>query len=146
MTYSDEGLELTKQFEGCKLKAYQDQGGVWTIGYGHTRGVKAGDVCTQEQADAWLQEELASAANFVESSIDVEITQGQFDALVDFVYNLGPRALKYSTLRALINSGQMDRAADEFKRWNHIGKVENAGLTRRRTAEKAMFEGKPWDK
>lgn len=141
MAYSEEGYALTKSFEGCRLKAYQDQGGVWTIAYGHTKGVKMGDVCTQEQADAWLQEELASAASFVENSIDVELAQGQFDALVDFTYNLGPGALKYSTLRALVNSGQMDRAAGEFRRWNHVNKVEVEGLTRRRAAEAAMFRG-----
>lgn len=146
MTYSEAGYALTKSFEGCRLTAYRDQGGVLTIAYGHTKGVKAGDTCTQEQADAWLQEELESAAGFVRNSIDVELTQGQFDALVDFTYNLGPGALKYSTLRALINSGQMDRAAGQFQRWNHVNKVEVEGLTRRRAAERNLFEGKPWDK
>lgn len=144
MTYSNEGLEMTKFFEGLRLKAYQDEGGVPTIGYGHTAGVKEGDTCTQEQAEEWLKDELENAADFVRNSVEVELTQGQFDALVDFVYNLGPRALKYSTLRSLIQSGQMDRAANEFPRWNHVNGKVSKGLTARRLAEQKMFRGEPW--
>lgn len=144
MTYSPAGLELTKFFEGLRLKAYQDQGGVWTIGFGLTHGVREGDTCTQEQAEEWLKDELERASDFVCNSLDVELTQGQLDALTDFVYNLGPRAFKYSTLRSLIQSGQMERAAEEFLRRNHVNGKVVAGLTRRREAEKAMFEGRGW--
>lgn len=144
MQISKEGINLVKFFEGLRLKAYQDEGGVWTIGYGHTAGVKAGDSCTQEQADRWLKDELENAADFVRNSVEVELTQGQFDAIVDFVYNLGPRAFKYSTLRSLIQSGQMDRAANEFPRWNHVNGKVSKGLTARRLAEQKMFRGEPW--
>lgn len=144
MNMSDEGIQFLKSFEGCRLEAYQDQAGIWTIGYGHTAGVKEGDTCTQEQAERWLKDELENAADFVRNSVEVELTQGQFDAIVDFVYNLGPRAFKYSTLRSLIQSGQMDRAADEFPRWNHVNGKVSKGLTLRRLAEKAIFEGRDW--
>lgn len=147
MTYSEDGLALTKSFEGCRLKAYQDQGGVWTIGYGHTRGVKAGDVCTQEQAEEWLREDVAFTVASVNKLAPARfpVSQNQFDALVDFAFNLGAGALRTSTLLLKLICGDLPGAASEFARWNHVGGVENKGLTRRRAAEKSLFEGKPWE-
>jgi lysozyme len=145
MTYSEEGLKLTKHFEGCRLKAYQDQGGVWTIGYGSTLGVKEGDTCTHEQAEAWICEDLADAVSHVNRIVKVPITQTQFDALVDFVFNLGFGSLIKSKLYRKLKAGDYEGAADEFPRWNHVnGKVID-GLTRRRLAERAMFMGQPWE-
>lgn len=150
MTYSEDGLTLTKSFEGCRLKAYQDQGGVWTIGYGHTQYVNAGQTCSQELADAWLQTDLMSSANGVAIMVKVPLTQGQFDALVDFCFNLGRDPLRTSTLLRKLNSGDYGGAAEEFLKWDKVrinGVLTPAkGLTRRRAAEKSLFEGKPWDK
>lgn len=139
MEYSKKGFALTESFEGCSLVAYQDIVGVYTIGYGHTRGVKAGDVCTREQAEAWLQQDIADAVQSVNDQVTVPLTQGQFDALVDFVFNLGDKAFEASTLLRLINAGDMEAATNEFEKWSRAGGKVVAGLLRRRQAEKEEF-------
>ena len=101
-TYSDNGLGLTKKFEGLRLSAYADQVGVWTIGYGHTgQGVHAGLTITQDQADAFLESDVAGSVACVNRLVTSEINQNQFDALVDFVFNLGCASLASSTLLAV---------------------------------------------
>jgi lysozyme len=138
--YSSAGLALTKQFEGCELKAYQDQVGVWTIGYGHTgTDVKKGLTITEEQASTLLAADVAWAVTCVNKSVKVAINQNQFDALVDFVFNLGCANLGQSTLLRLLNSGDSSNAAKEFLRWNRAGGKVVAGLTRRRQAEMDLF-------
>lgn len=139
MDYSRDGLHLTKQFEGCRLVAYQDQVGVWTIGYGHTRGVTSGMTCTQEQAEAWLQEDIARVVDAINSGVTVVLTQGEFDALVDFGFNLGVHALKHSTLWRKLNDGDFEGAAAEFPKWDMAGGKHVAGLLRRRLAEQKRF-------
>jgi len=141
MNYSNQGIALTKQFESCSLTAYKDGGGVWTIGYGHTKGVKQGQTCTQQQADAWLAEDVASAVSAVNSMVRVPLTQGQFDALVDFAYNCGNEALQYSTLLRKLNGRDYSGAQEQFARWNQDNGVVVAGLTRRRAAEAKLFGG-----
>jgi lysozyme len=133
------GLELVKSFESCKLEAYKDGGGVWTIGWGHTGGVKEGQVCTQEQADAWLAEDLDQAESDVELYTRVELGQEQFDALVSFAFNLGGNALRKSTLLRKLNSGDTAGAAKEFPKWKFDNGKEVAGLLRRRLAEQELF-------
>lgn len=140
MKYSKTGLTLTESFEGVRLIAYQDSVGVWTIGYGHTRGVCAGMTCTQEQAEAWLLEDIAHAEANV-NRIAVVLTQGEFDALVDFDFNLGDGALNGSTLLVLVKAGKFDEAAQQFPRWDMAGGHHVAGLLRRRLAEQAEFTG-----
>jgi lysozyme len=140
MTYSEDGLHLTEQFEGCKLDAYQDSVGVATIGYGHTRNVTMGMTCTQEQAEQWLQEDVQSAADAVNRLVTVELTQQEFDALVDFTFNLGAGNLQSSTLLRLLNSGDYTGAAAEFQKWDKAGGQVLAGLLRRRQAEADMFD------
>jgi len=138
--YSSVGFELTKQFEGCELKAYQDQVGVWTIGYGHTgTDVKKGLTITEEQASTLLAADVAWAVTCVNKSVKVAINQNQFDALVDFVFNLGCANLGQSTLLRLLNAGDSSDAAKEFLRWNRAGGKVVAGLTRRRQAEMDLF-------
>ena len=138
--YSSTGLALTKQFEGCKLTAYQDQVGVWTIGYGHTgTDVKKGLTITEEQASILLAADVAWAVTCVNKSVKVTVNQNQFDALVDFVFNLGCANLGQSTLLRLLNSGDYSDAAKEFLRWNRAGGKVVAGLTRRRQAEMDLF-------
>lgn len=139
---SDKGLKLIAHFEGLKTRAYPDPksgGDPWTIGCGHTQGVKSGDVCTEEEAMDWLREDCKDAEDCIEAHIDVTLTQNQRDALISFVFNLGCHAVKNSTLFHLLNSGQYDAAAHQFIRWVSPGSNVEAGLKRRRTAEAALF-------
>ena len=140
MNIGPQGLELIKAFEGCKLTAYLDSVGVATIGYGHTKGVKMGDTCTQAQADAWLSEDLKDAEECVKAAVTVPMTQHEFDALVSFTFNLGCGNLRKSTLLRLLNNSDHDGAALEFRRWDKAGGQVLAGLTRRRDAESRLFE------
>ena len=137
---------LVRQFEGCKLQAYLDSAGVPNIGVGHTRGVKMGDRCSQQQADLWLTQDLDDAGAAVASLVKVPLTQDQFDALTDFVFNLGAKRLAESTLLILLNRRDYHGAAAQFSRWVYAdGKVLD-GLVRRRAAEAKLFmppEAKP---
>ena len=144
MQTSDKGIALIKQFEGCKLTAYQDSVGVWTIGYGWTqpvdgKSIRAGMTINQETAERLLKTGLVSYESDVSRLVKVGLTQGQFDALVSFTYNLGARSLSTSTLLRKLNAGDYAGAADEFLRWNKAGGKVLNGLTRRREAERALF-------
>ena len=144
MQTSENGIALIKQFEGCKLTAYQDSVGVWTIGYGWTQPVdgkpiRAGMTIKQETAERLLKAGLVSYESDVSRLVKVGVTQGQFDALVSFTYNLGARSLSTSTLLRKLNAGYYAGAADELLRWNKAGGKVLNGLTRRREAERALF-------
>ena len=144
MQTSDKGIALIKEFEGCKLTAYQDSVGVWTIGYGWTQPVdgkpiRAGMTIKQETAERLLKTGMVSYESDVSRLVKVGLTQGQFDALVSFTYNLGARSLSTSTLLRKLNAGDYAGAADEILRWNKAGGKVLNGLTRRREAERALF-------
>lgn len=144
MQTSDKGIALIKQFEGCKLTAYRDSVGVWTIGYGWTQPVdgkpiRAGMTIKQETAERLLKTGLVSYESDVSRTVKVGMTQGQFDATVSFTYNLGARSLSTSTLLRKLNAGDYAGAADEFLHWNKAGGKVLNGLTRRREAERALF-------
>ena len=140
MQYSKQGLALTEGFESCRLTAYQDIKGIWTIGWGHAGPeVEEGLVWTQNQADSQLVADLQKAENMVNTYVAVDLTQGQFDALVDFAFNLGVNAEKGSTLLKLVNAGNLDAAAEEFDKWDHSSGQVVAGLLRRREAETQEF-------
>jgi len=146
MKTSDAGIALVQQFEGCVLTAYPDPGNPstgepWTIGYGHTAGVKRGDTCTQEQATAWLREDLRFAEAAIQENVRVELTQGQFDALASFIFNVGQGAFRNSTLLKHLNAGDYKAAADQFDVWVNGASGPLPGLVRRRAAEKALFLG-----
>ena len=142
LTYSTKGLSLTEQFEGCRLTAYQDQVGIWTIGYGHTRpDVTAGMTITIDAAQALLAKDVSSAADCVNNLVEVTLTQEEFDALVDFVFNLGAGAFRGSTMLRDLNAGDFTSAAAQFDMWDHAGGAVVAGLLRRRQAEAELFEG-----
>lgn len=141
MRTSQKGIDLIKKFEGCRLEAYKCPAGIWTIGYGHTKGVKDGQIITQEQAEEFLREDLRIFEQTVESCVKVPLSQNQFDALVSFCYNCGSGALKTSTLLRLLNEGKYSSAADQFLRWNKAGGKVLVGLTRRREEEREMFLG-----
>ena len=140
MEYSKTGLLLTEQFESCRLAAYLDSKGVPTIGWGHTFGVNsATPPCTQEQADAWLLEDVQSAVGSVNRLVIAPLTQNEFDAVVDFVFNCGSGNFAGSTMLRLLNAGDYPGAANEFQLWDHASGQVVAGLLRRREAEKTEF-------
>ena len=140
MEYSQNGLLLTEQFEGCRLEAYQDSVGKWTIGYGHTWGINSSTPpCTQDQAAAWLAEDIQSAVGSVNRLVKVTLTQPEFDACCDFVFNVGVGNFAGSTMLKKLNAGDYAGAANEFDKWSFAGGVVVAGLLRRREAEKAEF-------
>jgi lysozyme len=129
--------------EGFRDIAYQDQGGIWTLGVGHTGGVKQGDVCTRQQAIAWLEGDLKSAADAVIEAVQIEaMLQREFDAFTSLAFNIGNMAFttKFSGL-GLFEAGYKQDCADRFLRWDMVGKVVSAGLVNRRNAERAMFLG-----
>lgn len=142
MKISPAGIAFIKESEVLRLEAYPDPGSgaePWTIGWGHTRGVKQGDTCTEEQAEIWLAEDLMPVELCIENSVSGPLTQGQHDALCSFVFNLGCVALRNSTLLRKLNAGDDVGAAEEFKRWDHSKGKVLAGLTKRRLAESEMF-------
>lgn len=141
MMVSDKGLALIKEFEGCKLTAYQDSVGVWTIGYGHTKTAQEGMVITQEQADELLAQDVHEHALGVYKALKVSIEQHRFDALVSLAFNVGVNAVRNSTLLEMINHGAEKSAAAQFDRWNKAGGKVLAGLVRRRAAERKLYEG-----
>ena len=115
MKITKEGINLIKKFEGLRLEAYLCPAGVWTIGYGHTKGVKKGQVITQLEADNLLKEDLSSFEKGVTSLIKSNINQNQFDSLVSFAFNLGLANLKSSTLLKKVNNDPNDPTIkDEF--------------------------------
>ena len=136
---SEAGLNLIRLFESCRLVAYQDQAGVWTLGFGHTGGVQEGDTCTQEQADVWLIDDLVTAEQAVEDAVTQPLNDNQFAALVSFAYNVGAGAFAKSGLVRLINAGEPAQAAQQFVLWDHAGGKVSAGLLRRREAERDLF-------
>ncbi len=140
MKIGEQGLDLIRKHEGLRLKAYICPGGKLTIGYGHTGSdVKAGMTIDNAQADALLLKDVERFEKSVNEMVDVEMTQGMFDALVCFAFNLGAGSLKSSTLLKKLNANDKPGAAEEFLKWNKaLGKVLN-GLTARREGERALF-------
>lgn len=147
MQTSPNGIVLIKKFEGCRLTAYPDPGtgsAPWTIGYGWThpvdgKPVRPGMTIDQATADRLLKTGLVSYENDVLKLVRVKLTQGQFDALVSFAYNVGSRSLSTSTLLQKLNAGDIKGASDEFLRWNKSGGKVMPGLTNRRKAERDVF-------
>lgn len=138
MITSPKGVSLIKQFEGCRLKAYKCPAGVWTIGYGHTAGVKEGDTITQETADDYLRNDLRTYENAVLKYDSIyHFNQYQFDALVSFTFNCGA-----GNLKNLTQSGKRTIAQISAKLplYNKAGGVVLRGLQRRRAAEKELFD------
>jgi lysozyme len=164
MKPSNAAVVLAKSSEGLRLMAYPDpgtRGAPWTIGYGSTVGVKEGDVITLDQAEARLDRDLLGAAAVVNRAVTVDLTQGQFDALTDFVFNVGPgrkadpskgdpgrdgfvvlKNGKPSTMLRKLNAGDYTGAAAEFPKWTKAAGRELPGLVIRRAKERAMFEGR----
>ena len=141
---SQAGIAMLKHFERCRLEAYQDGGGVWTIGWGHTGSlVHRGMQITQQHADALLADDLVRFEAAVNVLL-IPMPQAQFDALVDLAYNIGVQAFRDSTLVRELRTHDLNSVADQFLRWClDNGKVV-PGLALRRMAERLMFQGKNW--
>ena len=141
MHLSAQGLALLRQFEGFSPTVYHDTAGLPTIGYGHKLrlGESFAGELTEEQAEQLLEADVATAEDAVNRLVTVALTQGQFDALVDFTYNLGEARLAGSTLLRDLNAGKYAPAAGQLLLWDHVGHVEVGGLLRRREAEFQMF-------
>lgn len=138
-TLSPTGLALIQLSEGLRLTAYRDAAGVWTIGYGSTRGVKGGMKITQEQAEQRLLADVAQAEAVVNRRVTVSLSQHQFDALVSFVFNVGGGAFCKSTLLEKLNLADYAGAANELSRWVKANGRVLPGLVKRRAAERALF-------
>ena len=125
------------------LEAYQDSVDVWTIGWGHTKDVFDGMVVTQKEADAMFLYELEEYENYI-NRINVPLEQHQFDALVSWVYNLGPANLVSSTMLKRLKSGDYWDVPTQIKRWDKAGGEVLRGLTIRRESEAYMFGDEEW--
>lgn len=145
MRMSEGGLDnLLKKFEGCRLKAYRCPAGILTVGYGHTSAagglsVKEGMTISQAKAEELLRDDLGKYEQPVMELVKVELTQNQFDVLVDFAYNAGVGNLKNSTLLKKVNAGDFDAVPDELMKWTKGGGKVLPGLVRRRQAESAWW-------
>ena len=139
MKTSEAGLNLIKSFEGLKLESYLCPAKVWTIGYGHTQGVKKGQIISEKHAESLLKGDLLIYEKAVLSH-NLKLNQNQFDALVSFTYNVGPGNLAKSTLlrKAKINPDD-STIRDEFMKWDKAKGKTLAGLTRRRKAEADLY-------
>ena len=138
MRISSKGVSLIKSFEGCRLKSYKCPAGVWTIGYGHTAGVKEDDTITQAQADEYLRNDLAKYEKYVLNYDAIyHFNQNQFDALVSFTYNCGAKNLKNLTQSGKRTIAQI---SEKLLLYNKAGGVVLRGLQRRRAAEKELFD------
>lgn len=140
MNISQKGINLIKNFEGCRLTAYKCPANILTIGYGHTGSdVHTGQKITQEEAEKLLRQDLIVHCNNVSKLVKVPLNQNQFDALVSFEYNVGYGAFMNSTLLKLLNQKKYKEASEQFGRWKFAGGKVLAGLVKRREAEKQLF-------
>ena len=134
---------FTTKFEGLSLTAYLCPAGHWTIGHGLTRingrAVKSSDIITKEQAEKLLIAELNSVKKQASNLVKVEVSRGEFIALIDFAFNAGVGSFKRSTLLKKLNKGRYVDAGYEFRKWVYGGGRELPGLVRRREAEKTLF-------
>ena len=139
MNTSPKGISLIKEFEGLRLKAYKCPGGVWTIGYGHTAGVKPGIVITKTQAEEYLKADLIAFERYL-NGLGLALNQNQFDALVSFIYNVGTGNFSNSTLLRKVRANPQDNSImDEFLRWVYSKGRVLPGLQRRRLAEMKLY-------
>jgi lysozyme len=140
MTAIETAAALIRQFEGYRSRAYRCPAGKWTIGYGHTAGVKAGDVWTQEQADRALEQDIGKYRKAVLIACpDLIDHPNRLAACISLAYNIGTGAFAGSSVARHINKGDSRAAADAFLLWVNAGGKKLEGLVRRRQAEQAVF-------
>ena len=139
MNTSPKGIALIKEFEGLRLKAYQCPGGVWTIGYGHTAGVKPGMLISKAQAEEYLKADLIAFERYL-NGLGLALNQNQFDALISFIYNVGTGNFSNSTLLRKVRANPQENSImDEFLRWVYSKGRVLPGLQRRRLAEMKLY-------
>ena len=142
MKISKAGLDIIKQYEGCRLTSYKCPAGVWTVGFGWTEGVTPGMTITRAQAEELLTRGVVSYEKAVQDAIgDTKTTQNQFDAMVSLCYNIGPANFRKSTVVRQHKLGDYAAAADAFLMWNKAGGKVLAGLVKRREAERSLYLG-----
>jgi len=139
MNIPQKGIDLIKKYEGCKLSAYKCPAGVWTIGIGHTAGVKQGDKITQAQADELFKNDLKRFEKGINSLVKVSLNENQFSALVSLTFNIGIGNFSKSTLLKLLNHGKYQEASKEFEKWVFSKGKKLNGLIKRRKEEKELF-------
>lgn len=132
-------MDLIKKYEGFKLEAYQCPAGIWTIGYGHTSGVKPGDKITARQAEMYLKVDIVEFEYAISALVSVPLTDKMRAALVSFVFNVGKGAFAKSKLLKKLNAGDYSGAANEFLAWNIANGKRLKGLLRRRVEERYIF-------
>lgn len=135
-------ISLIKEFEGCALRPYQDLRGIWTVGYGHTHNVCADTVCTADDAEKMLSDDLRMVALQVDGLSLITLTDNQRCALISLVYNIGCGRFQVSTLLKKLNNRDLSGASDEFLVWDKINGKPCDGLLRRRKAERELFLSK----
>ena len=138
---TDQGLSLIKYFEGCKFKAYQDTAGVWTIGYGHTKDVEEGDACTQDEANAWLIEDLKEAEKRVNLFVKIPLVQCELDSLISSAYNIR----SFPQLAAHLKEGKDIFLSKLLLYYHDVAGHELLELKKRRYAESYLFQGMLWN-
>lgn len=139
--------DLIKENEGLRLRSYQCQAGVWSIGFGHTKNVQPNQTCTKEQAEAWLAEDAKAAADEIRLSVFVPLTDNQLGALLSFVYNVGGHAFGRSRLLRVLNNYRYDEVPEQLSRWVNVtmpsgAKAVSDGLVLRRNREIALWNTK----
>lgn len=143
MLFSEVAVAFIKDAEGFRSQAYQDQVGVWTLGYGSTqvagRQVQQGDSIEDVQAEFELREILRTLSATLTNALTRPVSQSQFDALLSLAYNVGVQDVLTSTLLKKLNLGDVHGAAEEFPRWDHAGGAVDPGLLSRRLREKSLF-------
>lgn len=140
LVLSAAGSSYIMQAEGVRLRPYLDSVGIPTVCVGSTRNVVLGKVVTMAECVQRFRDDIKIAADGVQRAVKVPVTQGQYDALVSFTFNVGTGAAASSTLVRKLNAGDCLGAAREFSRWVNAGGKRLAGLVTRRAAERAMFE------
>lgn len=150
MEISEAGLAFVKANEGVRKHVYLDSAGLKTAGVGHLlvgpeRAMAVGEIVMDEEIDDWLKHDLQTAEDAVNTLVKVALNQNQFDALVDFVFNVGTKAFGHSTLLRDLNMGNYGDAAGQLLAWVHAGGRLIPGLVARRNREKRLFETSPGD-
>ena len=135
----ESAMDFIEAWEGCRLTAYKCPAGIWTIGYGHTGGVREGQRITEEEALDLLVEDLRAHAERLAPKVKVQVADGQYIALLSLAFNVGVVAVAKSTLLRLLNAGDIEAAGDEFLKWTYAAGRELPGLVRRRREERKLF-------
>lgn len=144
MRISKKGRILIQYFEGLKLKAYLCPANVWTIGYGHTKTAKEGMVIMLHEAESLFTLDIKEFEEYINNLVTITLKQYQFDALVSWIYNLGPTNFLSSTLFKRLKENDLKDIPKQIKRWDKAGGKKLRGLTLRREAEAKMFQNEEW--